>query len=102
MVLALTAAKSVAVALVRIVFVEYRLVAVSPVEEAFPKVVCPVTASVPLATKDEVAVTVPKVADPPVRLVISPVTEVRRLAKSDVEVALVVMISVKVFTPAND
>lgn len=48
-VVAFTAAKNVVVALVRIVFVEYRFVAVSPVEDAVVSVVCPVTSSVPVA-----------------------------------------------------
>ena len=43
--------EEVEVALVRTVFVEYRFVAVSPVEDAVESVVCPVTLSVPLDTK---------------------------------------------------
>ncbi len=48
-VVAFTAAKNVEVALARTAFVEYRFVAVNPVEDAVESVVCPVTSSVPVA-----------------------------------------------------
>ena len=87
-------------------------------EEAFPKVVCPltvrvetvvvanvevpVTPRVPFAVKEDVAVRVPNVAVPPVKEERVAVTAFRMLVKKLVEVALVVMTSVNVLTPAND
>jgi hypothetical protein len=75
---------------------------VNAVAEAVVRVDCPVTLKVPLEVKEEVAVREPNVADPPVKVVMSEVTEVTKLENSEVDVAFVVMISVKVFTPAND
>ena len=65
------------------------MVALNPVEDAVESVVCPVTLSVPLATRDDVAVTVPPVIDPPVRVLIVPVTVFRTLVKRFVDVAFV-------------
>ena len=56
---------------------------------AFPKVVCPVTESVPLEVKDEVAVMEPNVEDPPVSVDMTPVRAFRLVAKRLVEVAFV-------------
>lgn len=87
-VLALSAESKVAVAFVRTVFVEYKVVAVNAEEDAVVKVVCPVTLRVPLDIKEEVAVTDPKVALPPVRDEITPVTALRTDEKKLVLVLL--------------
>jgi len=68
----------------RLAVVEYKLVAVSPVDEAFPRVVCPVTLKVPLAVKDEVAVIVPAV-----KALMVAVTACRAVVYKLEEVALV-------------
>lgn len=47
------------------------------------------TESVPLEVREDVAVTVPKVAELPVRVVMNPVTAVSSVAKKVVDVALV-------------
>jgi len=60
------------------------LVAVSPVDEAFPRVVWPVTFNVPFEVKEDVAV-----IDPPVRVLMVPVTALKIEEKRLVEVALV-------------
>ena len=61
------------------------MVAVNPVEDALPRVVCPVTLSVPLEVKEEVAV-----IDPPVRVLIVAVIALSAVAKKLEEVAFVV------------
>ena len=68
----------------RLAVVEYKLVAVSPVDEAFPRVVWPVTFNVPFEVKEDVAV-----IDPPVRVLMVPVTALKIEEKRLVEVALV-------------
>jgi hypothetical protein len=73
------------------------------VVDALVKVVCPVTASVPLDVNEEVAVTDEKVEDPPVREEIADETEEKIVAKrfDDVVVARAVL-PVKVLLPVND
>jgi hypothetical protein len=72
------------VAFVSVLLVAYKLVTVSPVLDAFPKVLCPVTFSVPLEVSDEVAV-----IEPPVKVLIVLVKAFRTDEKRLVEVALV-------------
>ena len=60
------------------------------------KVEVPVTERVPLEAKDEVAVRVPKVPDPPVNEEMTPVRALKVVAKRFVEVALVRTASVAV------
>ena len=108
------------------------MVAVNPVEDALPRVVCPVTLSldavvvakvvVPVTTKVLEVVALVIVAFVIVAFVVvelpmtrsvmlarvatrlekNPLVEVLFVAKKLVDVAFVVMISVKVLTPAND
>ena len=83
------------------------MLAESAVDDALPKVVCPltvrveavvvakeevpVTKSAPLEVNDEVAVIDPKVADPPVSVEMVAVIAFRRVAKKLEEVALVLV-----------
>ena len=54
-------------------------------------VLCPVTESVPLEERDEVAVIEPIVADPPVSVEMTPVTALKSVAKRLDELAFVLV-----------
>ena len=90
----------------RLAVVEYKLVAVSPVDEAFPRVVCPVTLKVPLAVKDEVAVIVPAVkalmvAVTACRAVVYKLEEVALVKVAFVLVRLVMVVVARVEVPVT-
>ena len=61
------------------------------VVDAFPSVVCPVTDSVPLEVRDEVAVIAPPVTLPLVNEVTNAVTALNKVAKRLLEVAFAVI-----------
>lgn len=65
--------------------------AVKPVVEAFPRVVCPVTFNVPLAVRDEVAVIDPPVIVPPVNVVKKALMPLSKVAKRLDDVAFVLV-----------